>query len=65
MFVMKNFFDTEIVKIYLGAIQYKLSLERNQLDLVSIKFPARDLKETQIKYSMKGQAATRKGYSVV
>ena len=54
MYVMKNFFDTEIVKIYLGAIQYKLSLERNQLDLVSVNFPARDLKETQIKYSVKG-----------
>ena len=45
LFVLKNF-SHSLVKIYLESIEYKLDLDTNQLDLVRVAFPKRNLPET-------------------
>ena len=63
MFVLKNF-SRSLVQIYLQSIEYKLDLAKNQLDLIRVIFPARNLKERKIYHSTNGPAAKRNGYGI-
>lgn len=64
LFIVKKCLPREIAEIYLNSIEFKLSLDRNQLLLKRIKLPARELSPDAIRSPTGGLAAERKGYGI-
>jgi hypothetical protein len=64
LFIVKKCLSKQTAEIYLNSIEFQLSLEKRQLILKRVKFPARELQPDSIRPATGGLAGERQGYGI-
>ena len=64
LFIVKKCLPRSLAEIYLNSIEFKLSLERKQLTLKRVKFPARQIPAGSTRHAISGLACERQGYGI-